>query len=536
MFVAALLSLGIISACAALPASAARRCRPPRDPGPVRTLDQVAAATLAPEALAVAGGGGCGPGDGDPGPGGGGGGPAEPPNAPPTTHIALTPATPDGNNSWYRRAVKVDISATDNGTVDQTRCVFDPGPGAADIFDVMPDQACAPSTTVSADGEHAVSAASVDTQDLEEDPPVSAVFKIDQTPPELAASLSKDSDIAIGDDVTATPNATDATSGVASQRCDNVDTTRAGRNSVTCTATDNAGNVASASLTYVVVDVTPPTTTIALQPPAPNGDNGWYRSLSIAVNATDPDDPVAATQCKVLPANAPAPASYDDLTPSCPSSVADGDAMKYYAASVDSNGNKEKPVATDAFKLDSTPPMLDPKLSTSPLLLHQTGARVDPGASDATSGIAVTGCGSIDTSTAGDHTVTCSATDNAGNTATRLIHYTVEYQILGFFPPVPGSKFKTGQTVPVKIALADANGTRISDADGTALASACRVRVSVTPNILVPQCMTYDPVGDQFQFDWKVSGAGPAMLNAIVGYPSTNVTTQTTLAIAITDR
>ena len=67
------------------------------------------------------------------------------------------------------------------------------------------------------------------------------------------------------------------------------------------------GNVASASLTYVVVDVTPPTTTIALQPPSPNRDNGWYRSLSIAVNATDPDDPVAATHCKVLPANAPAP-------------------------------------------------------------------------------------------------------------------------------------------------------------------------------------------------------------------------------------
>ena len=188
MFVAALLSLGIISACAALPASAARRCRPPRDPGPVRTLDQVAAATLAPEALAVVGGGGCGPG------GGGDGDPAEPPNDPPTTHIALIPATPDGDNSWYRQAVKVDISATDNGTVDQTRCVFDPGPGDADNFDVMPDQACAPSTTVSADGEHSVSAASVDTQDLEEDPPVSAVFKIDQTPPELAASLSKHRD------------------------------------------------------------------------------------------------------------------------------------------------------------------------------------------------------------------------------------------------------------------------------------------------------------------------------------------------------
>jgi hypothetical protein len=48
--------------------------------------------------------------------------------------------------------------------------------------------------------------------------------------------------------------------------------------------------------------------------------------------------------------------------------------------------------------------------------------------------------------------------------------------------------------------------------------------------------MKYDPSADQFLFNWKVSGAGPAMLNAIVGYPSTDVTTQKTLAIAITDR
>jgi len=62
------------------------------------------------------------------------------------------------------------------------------------------------------------------------------------------------------------------------------------------------------------------------------------------------------------------------------------------------------------------------------------------------------------------------------------------------------------------------------------------VRVSLTPNLLVPQCMKYDPGEDQFQFNWKVSGAGPAMLNAIVAYPSTAVTTQKALAIAITDR
>lgn len=48
--------------------------------------------------------------------------------------------------------------------------------------------------------------------------------------------------------------------------------------------------------------------------------------------------------------------------------------------------------------------------------------------------------------------------------------------------------------------------------------------------------MKYDPGADQFLFNWKVSGAGPAMLNPIVGHPSTDVTTQGTLAIAITDR
>ena len=48
--------------------------------------------------------------------------------------------------------------------------------------------------------------------------------------------------------------------------------------------------------------------------------------------------------------------------------------------------------------------------------------------------------------------------------------------------------------------------------------------------------MKDDPSANQFLFNWKVSGAGPAMLNAIVGYSSTDVTTQKTLAIAITDR
>ena len=38
----------------------------------------------------------------------------------------------------------------------------------------------------------------------------------------------------------------------------------------------------------VVVDATPPTLTVALNPAAPNGENGWYRSLTIVCPATPP--------------------------------------------------------------------------------------------------------------------------------------------------------------------------------------------------------------------------------------------------------
>jgi hypothetical protein len=52
---------------------------------------------------------------------------------------------------------------------------------------------------------------------------------------------------------TASPRASDATSGLASASCGTVITSNVGSFTVACTATDNAGNVANASVNYVVI-------------------------------------------------------------------------------------------------------------------------------------------------------------------------------------------------------------------------------------------------------------------------------------------
>jgi hypothetical protein len=76
-------------------------------------------------------------------------------------------------------------------------------------------------------------------------------FKFDGTPPVLAPTVEPGV-VALGGAATASANATDATSGVATQGCDPVDTSTVGARTVSCTATDNAGNTATSSASYTV--------------------------------------------------------------------------------------------------------------------------------------------------------------------------------------------------------------------------------------------------------------------------------------------
>jgi hypothetical protein len=280
----------------------------------------------------------------------------------------------------------------------------------------------------------------------------------------------------------------------------------------------------------------PPVTTIDLSPAAPDGADGWYVSpVTVTTPATDPDSAVVQTRCDLDPASVPA--SFSDLpNASCALGVVSADGSHTaYAASIDTEGNVETSVATATFKIDQTAPTLRPALSATTVALGQTGVTAAPHASDDTSGVASASCGAVDTSTAGVHTVLCTATDHAGNTNSATLTYVVEYRILGFFSPVPGSKWLIGQTVPVKVALAGANGTRIPDAAAVALASACRVTFSASGAQVVPaQCAKYDTTMHQFIYNWKLGkAAGPATITMTVSYADTTITTRLSEPITI---
>ncbi|HXF97905.1 MAG TPA: nickel-binding protein [Gaiellaceae bacterium] len=288
---------------------------------------------------------------------------------------------------------------------------------------------------------------------------------------------------------------------------------------------------------YEVVDEAP-VTTITLDPASPNGSNGWYTSaVGVTVSATD-DGTVAETRCARFDASAAAPASFDALPACTLASVGSDGQHVVYAASKDTAGNTEWPPTSASFKIDRTAPSLSPTLSSSVVVIGQSGVAASPNATDATSGVASASCGAVDTASPGVKTVTCTATDNAGNSASVDLTYVVEYRILGFFEPVPLSKWRVGQTVPVKAALGDGAGVRISDAEAVALvAGPCRVKFSATgAQTKGPQCMRYDADKDQFVYAWRLgkSGTGPATIHVVVSYAGTTHTTEKTLQIVIT--
>ncbi|MEU1971520.1 hypothetical protein ABZ477_07680 [Microbacterium sp. NPDC019599] len=86
------------------------------------------------------------------------------------------------------------------------------------------------------------------------------LVRVDRTAPVLAPTVEPRK-IVVGTSGTAKPNATDAASGVASQSCDVPRPTKPGRTSVTCRATDVAGNTATAQAFYIGSPKAPPHTT-----------------------------------------------------------------------------------------------------------------------------------------------------------------------------------------------------------------------------------------------------------------------------------
>ena len=257
-------------------------------------------------------------------------------------------------------------------------------------------------------------------------------------------------------------------------------------------ATDAAGNVQQFPATFTwTVDTTAPTD--APQVSGTLGTNGWYTtSVVVAWHWTDGGGSgIDTSHCTQTT-----------------TSSGDGSSVTVSSSCRDLAGNSSSD--SRSFKIDTTKPKLAPTLSTGTIALNQPGVTASPGATDTGgSGVASSSCGAISTSSVGDHTVTCTATDNAGNSNSSTIHYTVGYKFGGFTSPLPKSTVNLGSTLPIKFQLQDAAGHPISDTEAQSLVSpTCKIAIIlVKPAGAVSGCPTYSTTLKQFQFNLKTTNA-----------------------------
>jgi hypothetical protein len=149
----------------------------------------------------------------------------------------VTPAAPNGSNGWYNSGA-IDVSFTVD--IPMGEMETDRSPGCA-------------GTSITTDTASTIVSCTV-TTDL--GPPTTAAtvpIKRDATNPVLNPQITP-ATLVLNGPGTATPNATDATSGVdqANTSCGAVNTNTAGAHSLQCTATDNAGNQVTEMVPYTV--------------------------------------------------------------------------------------------------------------------------------------------------------------------------------------------------------------------------------------------------------------------------------------------
>jgi hypothetical protein len=210
-----------------------------------------------------------------------------------------------------------------------------------------------------------------------------------------------------------------------------IDTATLGNHTFTVTATDAAGNVGTAVHDYVVIDVTAPSITIAA-----------------------PADGVAYTL------NQAATASYtcvDEAGGSglatCTGTVVNGAALStstagphtFTVSATDNAGNPSTATSNYTVLPDTTLPTVsivspaDGATFTAGQVVNASYSCADTGGSGLATCIGtVASGGAIDTATAGTKGFTVTATDRAGNTSSKLVHYTV------VAPPPTGSYAITG--------------------------------------------------------------------------------------------
>jgi hypothetical protein len=268
----------------------------------------------------------------------------------------------------------------------------------------------------------------------------SYTVKIDKTPPTITATAVRADSTAYiagtwtNQTVTVSFACGDALSGVPLCPANQVFSAE-GVFTAIANATDAAGNLAVATFGPIQIDKTSP----FIVPSATKADStpytaGTWTNQSVTIHFTCSD---AASGLAICPA--------DQVL------SADGVTALVNGVSADYAGN----IASSGFGpvwIDKTPPTLSPVVSPNPVALNGT-ATATAGAADALSGVASQSCGAVLTGSPGTASVTCTATDNAGNTSSTSASYVVTSSAI-YSPGVQTTDFGSvnicpgGQTIP----------------------------------------------------------------------------------------
>ena len=262
--------------------------------------------------------------------------------------------------------------------------------------------------------------------------------------------------------------------------------------SFTCTAT-SAGGTSSRSVT-IRRDATAPVIG-AVATTVPNVA-GWYRDdVTVAFNCSDEVSGVM----------------------SCPTAqVLGGEAAGIASIArtvTDAAGNRATSNVV-VVNIDRTAPVLAPGVAPGTLLINAT-ASANPNASDTLSGIASKQCDALATGTTGTRTVSCTATDAAGNSAGGSANYRVVYGFNGFNSPVQNPSvlnvLKAGRSVPFRWRVVDAQGAPVD----TLTVAAVRAVPIACPNATENRVASYGSGNGQlqnlgngyYQLDWAAANS-----------------------------
>jgi hypothetical protein len=263
-----------------------------------------------------------------------------------------------------------------------------------------------------------------------------------------------------------------------------LDTTIAGTRTFSVTATDFEGRTTTATATYTIIDITPPTAVV--RAPADGAAYELGSNVTVDFDCVDESGPVQFCAAS-LPAGWPLDTSHAGT-------------FSFYVDVVDAAGNYAR-TWTKYSVVDSSPPSI---VIRAPVdgATYTLGSdvRADYACFDTPPGFVVscdgnvTSGSSLDTSTVGTKRFTVAAKDAGRNLSTASSAYRVVYDFAGFFAPVtsPFTEAKAGETVPMKFSLGGDRGDDIGRAGwrpcGALDVAAATGRLAYQPQ---PQRYTY---------------------------------------------